>query len=103
MRGAHIGQVLNELGDMMRYRAKDVDETRKMVTEMVSRIKIAEEVTGERISEPHARTILLGFLDDVTRQHTTQFHGSDRSFVQFKNAVDVELWDGSVTAMHSVA
>ena len=80
------GQALNELQDVTRYRAKDPNETRRLVTELVSKIKVAEEITGEKISDLHARTLLLGLLDETTRQHTTSLHGTG-TFIKFKIAV----------------
>ena len=81
------GQAYNDLGDTIRHRAKDVSETCRMVTELITRIKLTEDLTGEKISPGHARTVLLGFIDDVTRQHTIDYHGTDESFEEFKNAV----------------
>ncbi len=70
----------------MKHKAKDVGETRRMVPELVSRIKTAEDLTGEPITDSHARTVMLGFLDDQTRSHTVDYHGTDKSFDEFKNA-----------------
>ena len=33
-------------------------------------MKLVDDVTGEEVSEMHARSVLVGILDPVTRQHT---------------------------------
>ncbi len=80
------GQALLELQDVARHRAKDPTETRRLVTELVSKIKVAEEITGEKVSDLQSRTLLLGILDQTTRQHTTSLHGTG-TFTKFKTAV----------------
>jgi len=53
-------------------------------------------------SENFSVSNTTGFLEVVGKKiDATAMEMS--GFIQFKNAVDVELWDGSVTAMHSVA
>ena len=47
----------------------------------------SEELTAEKISNTHARSVLLGFIDDDTRLHTVEYHGTDKSLEEFKNAV----------------
>ena len=35
---------------------------------------MVEEVTGELISDNHAKSVLVGILDPMTRQHTAMHH-----------------------------
>ena len=82
------GQALSDLGELMKTKARDVNETRRLVNELLTRRKMAEDIIEpEKITDCHARTILLGFLDDQTRIHTVKFHGNDTTFEAFKNAV----------------
>ena len=43
-------------------------------TEMDGKMKLVEDVTGEEVSEMHARSVLVGILDPVIRQHTAMNH-----------------------------
>ena len=47
------GRVLNEMSDLIRIKAKDPAETRRMVTELTTRIRVAEDRIGEKISDAH--------------------------------------------------
>ena len=86
LKGKH-GQAYTNLSELTKHKAKDVVETRKLLNELTTRIKLAEDLTNETVSQGHARSILLSFLDDKTREHTVEFHGSDKEYVDFKNAV----------------
>ena len=82
------GQAYTELQELSKHKAKDVIETRKLVNELTTRIKLTEDLNPkEKVSDGHARSIMLGFLDDKTREHTVEYHGSETDFVDFKNAV----------------
>ena len=50
--------------------AKSLGETVALLTEMDRKMNLVEDVTGEEVSEMHARSVLVGILDPVTRQHT---------------------------------
>ena len=52
---ARHGRVLAELTSMGTSPAKNPQETRQKLTELEQRIKTAEDVTGELISEVHER------------------------------------------------
>ena len=45
-------------------------------------MKLVEDVTREEVSEMHARSVLVGILDPVTRQHTTMNHSKSYKIVQ---------------------
>ena len=81
------GRVLNEMSSLTKTKARDPAETRKMVTELITRIRTAEEITGEKISDTHAKSILLGFIDDVTRQKTTDYHGTETRYEKLRTEV----------------
>ena len=81
------GRVLNEMSSLTKTKARDPAETRKMVTELTTRIRIAEEIIGEKISDTHAKSILLGFIDDVTRQKTTDYHGTETRYEKLRTEV----------------
>ena len=81
------GMVLMEFSAMVSKPAKTPDETRHLITEMERRIKMVEEVTGEDVSENHAKSVLVGILDPLTRQHTAMHHGSKASCEQLKRVV----------------
>ena len=81
------GRVLNEMSDLIRIKAKDPAETRRMVTELTTRIRVAEEVIGEKISDAHAKSVLLGFIDEQTRQKTTDYHGTETKYEKLRNEI----------------
>ncbi len=84
---ARQGQVMNDVSSMVKTKAKNVHETRTMVNELVSRMQIAEEITGERVHDTHSKSILLGFIDDLSRQNTIDLHGHETSFLDLKNGI----------------
>ena len=56
------GRVLNEMSNLIKIKARDPAETRKMVTELTTRIRVAEEVVGEKISDTQAKAYYWGSL-----------------------------------------
>ena len=50
--------------------AKSPGESIALLTEIDRKMKLVDDVTGEEVSEMHARSVLVGILDPVTRQHT---------------------------------
>ena len=81
------GLVLMELGGMVAKPAKSPAETRALITEMEQKIKLVEEITGEDVSDNHAKSVLVGILDPTTRQHTAMHHGSKTTCDQLKRVV----------------
>ena len=71
-----------EFSAMVARPAKTPEETRNRITEMERRIKLVEDITGEEISENHIKSVLVGILDPVTRQHNAMYHGSKMSWEQ---------------------
>eukprot|EP00974_Lingulodinium_polyedra_P103167 9987827-Lingulodinium_polyedra.AAC.1 len=57
--------------------AKTPGETLTMITELERKKNTVEDVTGEEISGMHAKSVLIGILDPITRQHTAMEHMRD--------------------------
>ena len=81
------GMVLMDFSGMVARPAKTTEETRNLITEMERKIKMVEDVTGEEVSENHAKSVLVGILDPTTRQHTAMYHGSNATCEQLKKVV----------------
>ena len=47
--------------------AKSQEETKNLINEMSIRIERIESITGEKIGSAHAKSILLVFIDPLTR------------------------------------
>ena len=92
---ARQGIVMAEFSGMVARPAKTQAETITLITEMDRKMKLVEDVTGEEVSEMHARSVLVGILDPMTRQHTAMNHS--KSFDQLKKIVQ-EFANNSVTA-----
>ena len=84
---ARQGQIIAELGNLVRTPAKTIEETRKLVTELEKRKKRVEEITKEEVSQWHAKSVLLGILDPETKRHTVRYQGSTHTYQTFKNQV----------------
>ena len=54
--------------------ARGPRETIALLKEMDGKMKLVEDVTREGVSEMHARSILVGILDPVSRHHTAINH-----------------------------
>ena len=48
---------------------------------------MVEEVTGELISDNHAKSVLVGILDAMTRQHTAMHYGGNTGHEKLKRVV----------------
>lgn len=71
------GMVLADLSGMVAKPARTPGETRTQVMELDRRVKVAEDVTGEPISENHSKSILVGILAPLMRQHTAISRAED--------------------------
>ena len=73
---ARQGIVIAEFSGMVARAAKSPGESIALFTEMDRKMKFVDDVTGEEVSEmhAHARSVLVGILDPVTRQHTAMNH-----------------------------
>ena len=79
------GRVLFEFGNMITKPSKSPEENRSLIVEMEKRIKVVEEITMSTISDDHAKSILIGIIDPITRQHTARDHG--KPFENLKRAI----------------
>ena len=69
---ARQGIVIEEFSGMVSRPAKNPGETIALLTEMDRKMKLVEDVTGEEVSEMHARSVLVGGLgscDPPTHRH----------------------------------
>jgi len=71
---AKHGFALVELTEMIKKPAKNPEEMRHMVTELLSKIKNVEDITGKPVDDDYAKSVLIGFMDKATRQHTAMQH-----------------------------
>ena len=81
------GQVLADFAVMVIKPARSIGETWELLTEMERRMKILRDLTDQGVSDMHVRSVLVGILDPMTRQHTASAHKQSESFEVFKTAV----------------
>ena len=62
-------------------------ETRSRVIEIDRMAKMTHEITGHPVGDGHWKSVLVGMLDPVTRQHTANLMGSKHSANDLKNAI----------------
>ena len=66
---------------MIIIKSQTPGQTKQLITEMETKIKFCEGITGEALSDLHMKSVLLGFIDPTTRAHTTQFQGAGALFI----------------------
>ena len=91
--------VMAEFSGMVARRAKSPGETIALLTEMDRKMKLLEDVTEEEVSKMHARTVLVGILEPVTRQHTAMNHS--KSYEALKKMVQ-EFANNSTTGQEAL-
>ena len=84
---AKQGLVLAELSGMITKPAKNPSETRNLVTELERKVKTVEDITGEEVSDGHIKSVLVGILDPMTKQHTAMHHGCKHTAEDLKRVV----------------
>ena len=80
------GRVWGDLGTMARETAKTQEETKKMINELMLRMKRVEVIAGEPVAATHSKPLLLAFMDSLTKQHTSNLQGKGTSFEVLKEA-----------------
>ena len=90
------GRVLAEFTALTANPAKSIAETRRLITEMATRMKAVEDITGQRIDDLHAKSVLLHMIDPVARQHTAMWH-AQRDFQILKQQI-IEWTNNASTA-----
>ena len=78
------GRAWSDLGMLAQSTAKGPDETKRLINELSLRIKRVEDISGETVVGTHAKSILLTFMDPLTRQHTSAFHGKQSDYHKLK-------------------
>ncbi len=81
------GVATSDLTRMIANPAKNFEETKKLLTEFTVKLRLAEELSGEQMSDTHQRTVMVGILDPKTREHTTKYHGTGTSLEKLKKKV----------------
>ena len=104
---AKQGVVLAEFANMAASRAKQPYELLSLMTEMEKKIKLIEELTGEVVGGLHKKSVLIGLLDPITRQHTAMRHNENfevlkQTVVEFvSNAVIIPTGGSSAMQVDS--
>ena len=70
------GTMLANFSQMGTVKMKTLAETRSKVFDIDRMAKLTEEATGEPVGEGHWKSVLVGMLDPLTRQHTSSMMGS---------------------------
>ena len=81
------GMVLADFSGMILKPAKNTAETKALITEMERKMKIIDEVSNEPISDNHARSVLIGILDPITKVQTAMHHGDSTDFDKLRRIV----------------
>ena len=84
---AKQGMALADFSGMVAKPATKPGETKSLITELERRMKMVEEVTGELISDNHVKSVLVGILDPMTRQHTAMHHGGNTGYEKLERVV----------------
>ena len=66
---ARQGIVMAEFSGMVARPAESLGKSIALLTEMDRKMKLVEDVTGEEVSEMHARSVLVGSCDPPTHRH----------------------------------
>ena len=73
---AKQGMVLAEFSGMVAKPAKAPGDLVGLMTEMDKKVKLIEDLTSEAVSDMHKKSVLIGILDQLTRQHTAMHHAA---------------------------
>ena len=96
---ARQGLVMAEFSGTVARPAKSPGETIALLTEVDRKMKLVEDVTGEEVSEMHARSVVVGILDPVARQRTAMNHS--KSYEALKKIVQ-EFANNSTTSQEAM-
>ena len=69
-------QVLADFAAMVTRPAETVNEARELTVEMDRKLKEIRDVTEENVSDIHAKSVLIWFLDPMTKQRQSWASGS---------------------------
>ena len=74
---ARHGAVMADFTGMVGRPDKTPGELQTLMTEIMRKIKIIEDITGQEVPDMMAKAVLLGVLDPLTRQHAAAMHSQD--------------------------
>ena len=77
---AKQGKALADFSGMVAKPATKPGEAKSLITE-------GQGSDGELISDNHAKSVLVGILDPMTRQHTAMHHGGNTGYEKLKRVV----------------
>merc|ERR1712051_42584 len=81
------GTMLANFSQMGLVRMKTPAEPRTKAVEIDRMAKLTEEITGEPVGEGHWKSVLVGMLDPLTRQHTSSMMGSRHTVNDLKQTI----------------
>jgi hypothetical protein len=81
------GIALTELNKLLLHPAKTPGDMRTLLTTLEEKMKMVEDITKEKVGPSHAKSILIGLLDPITRQHTAMIQGVNTGYHALKDAV----------------
>ena len=80
--GGMVKTIVMSVGSCHGVCHKHRRETLELLTEMERRMKMVRDLTDQGVSDMHARSVLIGIFDPMTRQHTA--NKLSESFEVFK-------------------
>ena len=89
-----FGQAMQEFSDMLKKPAHVPEETPILITELLMKMQRLEDISGHPVDDVHAKSILVGILDPVTKQLTAREH--HKKFEELKKIV-LETANGCVS------
>jgi hypothetical protein len=81
---ARHGVVMADFTSMVGRPAKTPGELQTLITEIGRKIKMIEDITGEAVPDMMSKSVLLGILDPLTRQHTAASHSQNFTKLRLK-------------------
>ena len=84
---AQQGKAMSDVVQLIQKPAKTPADTRTLVTELERRVRISEEISGKAMDDMHVKSVLIGVLDPITRQHRSQFQGVNTTYQDLRRCV----------------
>ena len=79
-----LGVVLVDFSGLVGRPAQTLEKTCNMMTDMERKTEMLDHVTGEEDSENLATSVLVGILDQTSREHNETYHEGTRSCEQWE-------------------
>ena len=77
-------QAMSAYTSMVNKKAKTPAETKTLLTELEEKGRKVEEITGTKIEDKHAISVIMGILDHETLKHTMQSQATMKSSEELK-------------------